>query len=188
MEALGKLIPAAVSGGLLSGFSVWTGVDISHLLFADNTLLFCGADPNYLRILRSLFLLFEVVSSLKTNLAKSELVPVRNVDNMARLARILGCEVASLPLKYLGLLLGALYKAKHIWDSVIKKILCWLANWKMLYLSKDGRIALIRSTPSNLPTYCVALFPLPSSVVNHIEKLQRNFLWGGLEKEFKFIW
>jgi hypothetical protein len=48
------------------------------------------------------------------NLAKLELVHVGNVDNVAGLARILGCGVASLPLKYLGLPLGASYKAKHI--------------------------------------------------------------------------
>jgi hypothetical protein len=45
MEALGKMISAVVSGGLLSNFSVGTEVDISHFWFADNTFLFCGADP-----------------------------------------------------------------------------------------------------------------------------------------------
>ena len=83
-------------------------------MFADTTLLFCGADPNHLCNLRSLFLCFEVVSSLKTNLAKSEMVPVGNVDNVAGLVGIMGCGVASLPLKYLGLPLGTSYKARHI--------------------------------------------------------------------------
>jgi hypothetical protein len=45
------------------------------------------------------------VLGLKTNFAKSELVPVGNVDNVSKLTGILGCGVASLPLKYLGLLL-----------------------------------------------------------------------------------
>jgi hypothetical protein len=61
------------------------------------------------------------VSGLKTNLAKSELVLVRNIDNVLELARILGYGVASLPLKYLGLPLGASHKAKHIWMALLKR-------------------------------------------------------------------
>jgi hypothetical protein len=95
--------------------SLWgQRTDISHLLFADNTLLFYGVEPSHLHNLQSLFLCFEGVQGLKMNLAKLELVHVGNVDNVAGLARILGCGVASLPLKYLGLPLGASYKAKHI--------------------------------------------------------------------------
>jgi hypothetical protein len=69
-----------------------------------------------------LFLCFEAVSGLKVNLAKSVLVLVGNVDNIDRLADILGCGVSSLLLKYLGLLLGACYKAKSIWNGVVEKI------------------------------------------------------------------
>jgi len=52
------------------------------MLFADDTLVFCRANPDHLRFLRVLLLSFEVVSSLKINLAKSVLVPVGDVDNM----------------------------------------------------------------------------------------------------------
>jgi hypothetical protein len=55
MEALGRMISAAVSGGLLSRFSVGTVTDISHLLFTDDTLLFCGANPNHLCNLQGVF-------------------------------------------------------------------------------------------------------------------------------------
>jgi hypothetical protein len=90
------------------------------------------------------------VSGLKTSLSKSELVPVGIVGNVVGLI-ILGCGVASLPMKYLGLPLEASFKAKHIWDGVIEKIECRLTSWKMLYFSKGGRITLIKSTLSNLP-------------------------------------
>jgi hypothetical protein len=45
MEALDKMISVVVSRGLLSSFFVGTwnvgGIDISHLLFANDTLIFC---------------------------------------------------------------------------------------------------------------------------------------------------
>jgi hypothetical protein len=117
-EALSKLLTATVQRGFLSGFSVGSRrsevVNISHLLFADDTLVFCGANPKHLCYLRALFLHFEVVSGLKINLAKSVLVPVGCVDNVDGLASILGSGVSSLPLKYLGLPLGASFKAKSI--------------------------------------------------------------------------
>jgi hypothetical protein len=56
----------------------------------------------------------------------------------------------------------------------------------MLYLSKGGRVTLIKSTLANLPNYFLSLFPISRSVVTRIEKLQRNFLWGGMGEEFKY--
>jgi hypothetical protein len=61
-----------------------------------------------------------------------------------------------------------------------------LASWKMLYLSKGGRLALIKSTLSTLPTYYLCLFSILVGVANWMEKLRREFLWGGVGDKFKF--
>jgi hypothetical protein len=113
-------------------------------------------------------------------------VPIDKVSNVDELASILGCRVSSLPMKYLGLPLGASFKAKSIWDGIIEKMELWLASWKRMYLSKGEMITLIKSTLSNMPTYFISPFPLATSVTNQIEKLQRDLLWGGIGKEFKF--
>jgi hypothetical protein len=179
MEALNKMITATVDRGFLSGFSVGSRppvVNISHLLFADDILVFCGANPNHLHYLWVLHLIFEAVSGVKVNLAKSVLALVGNVDKMGELAGILGCRTYSLPLKYLGIPLEASHKAKSIWDVIVEKIERRLAGWKWMYLSKSVGVTLIRSTFFNLPTYFLSLFPIPASVANHIEKLQRDFL------------
>jgi hypothetical protein len=55
-------------------------------------------------------------------LAKSLLVPIGNVDNAIELVVILGNGTSSLPLKYLGMPLGACYKAKSIWDGIVVKM------------------------------------------------------------------
>jgi hypothetical protein len=105
---------------------------------------------------------------------------------VGRMAGILGYGIAYLPVKYLGLPLGASYKSTHIWDGVIKKIEHRLASWKRLFLSKGGRVTLTKSTLANISTYYLSLFSIPGSVAFCIEKLQRDFLWGRIGDEFKF--
>jgi hypothetical protein len=82
-------------------------------------------------------------------------------------------------LKYLGLPLGASFKLKSMWVELEELMARRLAPWKRLYLSKGGKVTLIKSTSSNMPTYMLSLFPIPAQVANRIEKIQRDFLLGG---------
>jgi hypothetical protein len=56
------------------------------------------------------------------NLSKPKIVPIGDVGDVEELTNILGCGVASLPIKYLGLSLGAKYKDSNIWTSIIEKM------------------------------------------------------------------
>lgn len=54
-------------------------VTISHLQFSDETIIFCDVEVRQVGYLRCILRCFEVVSSLKINLAKSELFQVGGV-------------------------------------------------------------------------------------------------------------
>ena len=111
----------------------------------------------------------------------SKMVPIGVVDNVHVLAGLLGCRVGNLPMSYLGMPLGASHKSSSIWIPILEKYERRLAGWKKLYLSKGGRLTLIKSTLSSLPTYFLSLFNIPTRVANKIEKLQRIFfgkVWG----------
>ena len=161
MEALDCLINHVVEGNHLSGSRIADGrgeeLVISHLLYADDTLIFCEADKDQLKFLSWTLMWFETVSSLKINLNKSEIIPIELVANVEELASELGCKAGTLPTSYLGLPLGAKHKALGVWDSVEERFQKRLASWKIQYISKAGRVTLIRSTFSSLPIYYLSL-------------------------------
>ena len=68
----------------------------------------------------------------------------------------------------------------------MEKIERRLAGWKRPLLSKGERVTLIKSTLANIPMYYMSLFKIPVKVANRIEKLQHDFLRGGVGEEFKY--
>ncbi|RVW54967.1 Transposon TX1 uncharacterized 149 kDa protein [Vitis vinifera] len=188
MEALSCLINKAVRGGFLSGCRLrgrgGNGIQVSHLLFADDTLVFCKDSQDQMAVLSWLLMWFEAISGLNINLEKSEILPVGSVENAEVLASELGCKVGSLPSTYLGLPLGAPHKSVVVWDGVEERMRKRLALWKRQFISKGGRLTLIRSTLASMPIYLMSLMRIPRVVRLRLEKIQRDFLWGGgaLEK------
>ena len=67
-------------------------------------------------------------------------------------------------------MLGASHKSPSIWNPIMENIQRRLAGWKKLYLSKGGRLTLLKSTLSSLPTYFLSLFTIPSHVANKDRK------------------
>jgi hypothetical protein len=189
MEVLSQMLRKTEEGGFIKGFQAGTAADnrvcVSHLLHADDTILFCDANLVQLLYIRMVLTCFEVVTGLKVNMAKSETVSIGVVDGLNDLVELLSCHTGSLPLQYLGMPLGASYKALSVWNPIIEKIERRVAGWKRIYLSKGGRLMLLKSTFSSLPTYYLSLFPIPVSVAKRIECLQRNFLWGGMGEKHK---
>ena len=75
MEALSLMLDVVASARQFSGFSMGStagpSMMVSHLLFADDTLIFCDAEPSHIANLRVILSRFEEVSRLDINLGKS---------------------------------------------------------------------------------------------------------------------
>ena len=83
------------------------------------------------------------------------------------------------PIKYLGLHLGGNPTRKTFWNPIVTKAAKRLEGWKCAFLSRGGHLTLIRSMLSSLPICFLSLFKMPQGITNNIEKLMRDFLWGG---------
>ena len=70
---------------------------ISHLLYADDIVIFCDANPEQLMYLSWTLMWFEAFSRLRINLSKSEIISMGRFSNVVTLATELGCGVGSLP-------------------------------------------------------------------------------------------
>ena len=111
MEVLSKMMKRAEGADLLRGFRAdgrrGEGVCVSHLLFANDTILFCDADVEQILHVWMLLLCFQAVTGSKVNVLNSEMVPIGEVHNVHALVEILSCRIESLPMTYLGMPLGA---------------------------------------------------------------------------------
>ncbi|RVW34900.1 putative ribonuclease H protein [Vitis vinifera] len=150
---------------------------------SNDTILFANPREEELQTLKSLLLVFGQISGLKVNLDKSNLFGI-NLDqnHLSRLALLLDCKASDWPILYLGLPLGGNPTACGFWDPVIERISRRLDGWQKAYLSFGGRITLLHSCLSHIPSYFLSLFKNLASMAAKIERIQRDFLWSGVGK------
>ena len=56
-----------------------------------------------------------------------------------------------------------------------------------MYLSKGGRLTLLKSTLLSLPTYYLSLFTIPQHIADRLERIQRSFLWESSNDVFRYL-
>ena len=179
-EALHALTERAKQVRLLTGFVI-ENVDykVTHLQFADDTIVFCDASAGQVETLKLILKWFELLSGLKINYEKCEFFSIKMEEShVASLASVFGCRVGKFPSKYLRLPLYLGLPKKQLWDSDIERIDKKLNSWKGKYLSLGACITLLKSALSSIPIYYLSCFRCPKSVIHWIEKIQRDFLWN----------
>ncbi|WMV14557.1 hypothetical protein MTR67_007942 [Solanum verrucosum] len=188
MKELSRMLDKAKQMQWISGFDVGrvNPVNISRLLYADDTLIFCGADRNQVFFFKSNFVYFEAISGLHINMFKRIMYPINVVNNMEELTEILGCGIGSFSTTYQGLPLGDNFKSSSIWSGVVEEFEKKLASWRMQYLSMGGRLTKINSVLGSIPTNSMSLFPLPGKTLEQLDQIRRNFLQEGNSTEHKF--
>ena len=89
------------------------------------------------------------------------------------------CPIKSFPCKYLGLPLHIRAIGRVDIQPLIDKVGGTLASWKGKLLNREGRLKLVNSVLSSLPTYFLTVFKLPKWGIKKIDRLRRSFLWKG---------
>jgi hypothetical protein len=154
--------------------------DIEHFTivqYADDTLLIMEADARQLFCLKALLHSFANSIGLKVNFHKSCLIPI-NVPShkVSLLTGVFGCVEGQLPFTYMGIPLGTTKPLVKDYAPLICRIEIKLSA-SSVFLSYSGRLQLINSVVSSIPTYYMCTLSLPKTVVAMIDKFRKNYLW-----------
>ncbi|XP_042969143.1 uncharacterized protein LOC122301839 [Carya illinoinensis] len=190
-EVLSSLLNHAETTKLIQGFPICRGrLSINHLLFADDSLLFCRANAREWASIQVILNLYEEASGQKLNKSKTSIYFSPNTRPATReyILSLAQTRASFCYERYLGLpnLIGrSKYAAfKGILDRVRGKV----SNWKNKFLSQAGKDILLKAVVQALPTYCMGVFKLPKSLLGEINKVMNQFWWGHLQNEKKVHW
>ena len=190
-KGLSVMMSAMVTNGLFMPYGVGAQEPllVSHLQFADDTLLLGVKSWENVRAMKAVMLLFEAISGLKVNFHKSMLFGVNVNDSwLHEAAVVMHCKHGRLPFFYLGLPIGGDPRKLQFWYPLIERIRRRLSSWKCKKLSLGGRLVLLKSVLSSIPVYFLSFFKAPSGIISTLDSIFINFFWGGGEDFRKISW
>ena len=181
LETLSHMINQACADSEWTPF--WVGrkkVSVSHLMFADDLLLFGGVEEKTAFAVRDILKGFSDMSGQKVNEDKSRLTFSPNTLEAEGLLmqETLGIAKSDDLGMYLGLPLMHTRPKRREVQFIVEKVRSKLAKWKTSFLSRAGRLCLIRSTLSTIPAYYMQDTFLPLATSRDIDQICINFLWG----------
>lgn len=180
MEVLNSCISTAISKGDFQFHWKTKELNLTHLVFADDLILFCKGECESIQLLFEGVKFFSELSGMHSNPSKC-MCYFGNVDRFTKLfaLHISRFSEGSLPMSYLGLPLitGAL-KSRHC-SPLISRIACKINLWTCKFISQAGRIQLINSVLFGIQSYWAMYIFLPGAVLKKIQCMLSKFLWKG---------
>ena len=159
------------------------GPTFSHLLFANDVVLFAKMDYANCVAIRKVLNVFCGVLGQTISEAKSRVYFSPNVDDATKeaLCDVLGF-ISTLNLgKYLGIPIKHLGSSSQDYNFVLDRVKQKLAGWKANLLSMAGRNVLIQVSLATISAYVMQCAHLPGKILDGLDSVNRNFLWCSSE-------
>uniref|UniRef100_A0A803PZ98 Reverse transcriptase domain-containing protein n=1 Tax=Cannabis sativa TaxID=3483 RepID=A0A803PZ98_CANSA len=190
-EGLSCLIFEAERVGRIHGLRFGTMEQrLSHLLFADDSLIFLDANLEDSNALKEVLGNYEKMSGQCINFEKTEMcVGCKVSDSVATsLASNLGVTLVKHHTKYLGMPTFVGKNKKQVFGKIRGKIEAKLKGWKMGLFSQAGKEILIKAVIQALPCYVMSCFRITKGILHEIEGLIAQFWWGSTKNKHKLHW
>ncbi|XP_042939495.1 uncharacterized protein LOC122274525 [Carya illinoinensis] len=171
-EGLSAMLQSAEETRELKGVAVARGgTKVTHLLFADDCIIFGKASWSEWRKIMSILEFPNAKKNAKEGVLK---------ELGARL--VTSCE------KYLGLPIMVGRSKYDSFRSIKDRIWQRVNNWKHKFLFPTGKEVLLKAAIQAVPNYHMNVFRLPRKLCKEIVAVMEKFWWGFKENERKIQW
>ena len=177
--------------GAIEGVKVCRNApSVSHLLFADDSLILLKADLNNAISLQQVLDSYCANSGHMVSLAKSSIFfsPNTHVDDKVNICSTLHIITEAISDKYLGLpaLVGA--DRSDCFLHFVERVMQRIKGWNEKLLSIGGKEILLKAVAQSIPVYAMSVFLLPKNVCKKITDVISQFWWGDDDQGRKMHW
>ena len=174
MKYLADLIDSEIALGNWTGVKTFRdGPSFTHPFLADDLILFAKATKKNSITIKRVLDTFCNCSGQKVNHSKSKLFfsPHTSAKNIVAIENKLGMNRMNKFGRYLGVPIITDDRDKRAFDSIVDKVRAKLSGWKARSLSTAGRLTLINSVTSAMPTHLMQCTMLPHKTCTELDKI-----------------
>jgi hypothetical protein len=149
---------------------------ISHLLFADDTLLFLEATEDQIVLVNDALWLYEKSTGQLMNPQKCSILfgADCSMDAQDRVKDVLKVSNVTVEEKYLGLPTPDGRMGMNRFVSLKEKLISRLSNWAERNMSSRDKEVLIKAVAQAIPTYVMSVFKVPVTLCDELTQLIRR--------------
>jgi hypothetical protein len=185
------MLTKAQNQSLINGIAITHDAPkISHLFFADDSIIFCQTNKEEAVQLKAIFYEYQRISGQKINMDKSEMTFIPHIYNYIKedFHNVLPFTITHTIAKYLGMPTQIGHSRQTGFNFIMDKVNNKLKGWKEKLLSFAGRGILISAVIQALPTYIMSCFLIPKGMCERIEQAICRFWRGNSETQKRIHW
>ncbi|WJX27814.1 hypothetical protein P8452_16597 [Trifolium repens] len=186
----GLLHKASISKNLHGIKVARSAPQLSHLFFADDSLLFSRANSDEARTIMKILKTYQNASGQVVNLDKSEASFSQNVPIIDKnsICNMMGVKAVEAQSRYLGFPIPFGRSKKVIFSFVMDRIWKKVKGWKERCLSKAGKETLIKAVAQAIPNYILSCYKMPIGCCKEINAMLAKFWWESNDEKKKIHW